>query len=158
MRLLTCDIDLRRCHLYDATDEELLCLDATPVELVQAIMQRARGSDITLAVEVAGVIMHGPQQSHMQRRMAWSLYNIAVVARLAQFAEAMDSVTMLVATSTKWTKGFTEVRRHKMSGAEDEQGFTKAQNHDIKEMKAMAWFFRRDPSAWVPFGRYLECL
>jgi hypothetical protein len=154
--LLTCDIDLHRIHLYHATDEEVVLIDGNYAQFLKVIRQLSAHYSVVLAVESASPILYrGVIQNSTMR---WLVFNLATCGMIAKEYEKDLNVSVSFSPSNKWTKGWTEVRRHKLAGAMDEAGFNKEQNHNIREMKAMAWMFRREPSLWTDMKGFLSCL
>jgi hypothetical protein len=58
---------------------------------------------------------------------------------------------MFVAPSSKWTKGHELKTRHLMAGCVQKQ-------KDLRECEAMIWFYKQDPSVWVPLPQFLAAL
>lgn len=154
-RLLTCDIDLHRCHLYDATDEEVVVVDGSVRDLMTHIKARSYLNSVILAIELASPRLYRGVATSTLR---WMGYNLLAVGMLGHQFSIDPNVHVHVAGSDSWTKGYNEAKRHKLAKATDEVGYTKDQNHNIKEMKAMAWMYRRAPGLWKPYEEYIECL
>lgn len=120
----------------------------------------------TILVEVAGPIMHH-EESHSHRR--WMLYNVAVAATLAS---SWAGKNVLLATSTAWTKGFSEIDRASIAGIAPKKYKTVtrkkggrsvvtrepiwAEPHDVRECRTMIYFYARAPEPWKPLDQYLK--
>jgi hypothetical protein len=126
------------------------------------------GTD-TVLIELAGPVMHH-QESHSHRR--WMIYNALVGARIA--AELADHLPVLVSASTQWTRGYSEEKRHAISGmlplkytthTATKKGVKTqvkspvyAEPHDIRECRCMIDFYTKYPAAWVTMDEYLAAL
>jgi hypothetical protein len=124
-------------------------------------------ADLVL-IEVAGPILHH-EESHSYRR--WMLYNVAVAVGLAH---RYDSIMTPVrfATSTAWTKGYSEVQRDAIAGILPlrYKNVTKKKGsnatvtrvpiweepHDVRECRCMLYLHQRDPKPWQPLAQYLK--
>lgn len=119
---------------------------------VTLILDGIKHRESTILLEIAGPVLHH-EESHSYRR--WMIYNVGVAAGLAaHFPRA------LVATSTSWTNGYNEAYRQAVAGilpiGEDKNGKPKYDEcHDVRECRAMLYFYRAMPKKWVPLTKYL---
>lgn len=166
MSVLAIDIDLGRITAVDS-HRGVLCHGVDPF----SAEGRFSAVDVeTVLIEIAGPVMHH-EESHSHRR--WMLYNAAVASILvSSFVEDIDNV--LVATSTDWTKGYSEIERDAVAGIRPLKYKTVtrkkggksvitrepiwAENHDTRECRAMLYFHARDPKPWKPLDQYLKDL
>ncbi len=167
MSVLAIDIDLGR---ITAVHSELgaICHGVEPFFGAPMLGKAASEAD-TILVEIAGPIMHH-EESHSHRR--WMIYNAVVAAKIVSAFDRYAPV--LVATSTAWTKGYSEIERDAIAGihplkyktvTRTKAGKSKvtrepiwAEPHDCREARCMIYFFLRDPKPWVPLDQYLKAL
>lgn len=111
---------------------------------------------VSAAVSVAGTVLYeiaGPAYARIDSRGAtaqqtrWAIYNAAWAAKI----DRLNPGRVLVAPSSKWTKGYDVKTRHALAKA-------KGKNKDIRECESMLWFFAQNPAAWAPLSTYLENL
>jgi hypothetical protein len=140
----------------------------TPEGLVSAIYSRIPGLD-TVLIELAGPVMHH-RESHSHRR--WMIYNALMGARLAYSFDLGEDI--LVSASTQWTRGYSEEKRHAISGMLPLKYTTRtvtkkgvktqvkspvyAEPHDVRECRCMIDFYAKYPAAWVTVDEYLAAL
>jgi hypothetical protein len=123
----------------------------------------------TVLIELAGPVMHH-QESHSHRR--WMIYNALVGALL--FEHFTRGEEILVSASTQWTRGYSEEKRHAISGMLPLKYTTRmvtkkgvktqvkspvyAEPHDVRECRCMIDFHTKYPAAWVTMADYLAAL
>lgn len=132
------DCDLRKLYAVDSNGV-VLCNGGTDFEMPP---------HDTILFEIAGEIYQkhfGPQA--VVNLMRWSIYNSA---RAGEFDRRYPG-RVLVATSAKWSSGYTEEVRQKVAGAT-------ARNKHLRDAQAMIYFHRVNPGAWQPLHSYLEKL
>lgn len=146
--ILAIDIDLRRVHvvLVHGSERSVICVDA-PVEKAMPLV---RGitlfyPQMPVLIEVADPTVYSGM--NQRGRLAWMVYNSWATAKITDALPLGTNV--LVAPSSAWTCGYSEEVRHKMAGVVP-LAKTKAQNHDLNECQAMAWFYRERPNKWTP--------
>lgn len=158
MRTLAIDIDLGRITMVDSV-AGVLCHGVDPFD-DDAPIKRTVAAPRLVLIEVAGPVMHH-EESHSWRR--WCIYNAIVAAQMVD-TFARDDIKCLVSTSTAWTKGYGEKERHAIAGMlplKHKTGKGKkvpiyAEAHDIRECRAMLYFYQRDPTPWKPLDQYLK--
>lgn len=162
MSTLAIDIDLGRVTAVDSV-RGVLAHGVAPEKWdvdIEGITQ--------VLVEIAGPILHH-EESHSYRR--WMLFN-AVLATTYVVAFEDIHVPVLVATSTAWTKGYSEVQRDAIAGilplryknvTTKKAGNAKVtrvpiwdEPHDVRECRCMLYFRQRDPKPWTPLSQYLK--
>ena len=152
--MIAIDVDLRKITAVD-TEGNVLCDrdDLGPLA--------SRFSFGPVICEIAGPVMHSAdgRDACPPGKRRWMLYNMGWIARLA----AVRPTSVLVATSTAWTKGYTESQRHAIAGMiplKHKKDGTPVYKyaHDVRECFAMLHFYTLDPKVWVPFNTYLESL
>lgn len=160
MSRIAIDIDLGRVTVVHS-ESGVIAHGADPDTINWA---SCPGADLILS-EIAGPILHH-EESHSYRR--WMLYNAIVAAQLERHFVG----PVLVATSTAWTKGYSEVERDAITGIlplrYKNVTRTKGGNatvtrvaiweepHDVRECRCMLYFHQRDPSPWKPLTQYLK--
>lgn len=103
-----------------------------------------------LAQSVVLFEVSGPAYARLDSRGAvsnqtrWAIYNAATAGMLYSLRPGL-----LVAPSSKWTKGYDVKTRHKLAQVT-------GRNKDIRECLAMIWFYRQNPTVWIPLPKYLE--
>ncbi len=164
MSVLAIDIDLGRCTAVDS-EHGLVCHLANPIDMGTGLAHAAARAE-TVLIEIAGPIMHH-EESHSHRR--WMLYNVAVASMLSIAWAGKD---VLVATSTAWTKGYSEIERDAIAGITPTKYKTVtrkkagksvvtrepiwAECHDVRECRCMIYFHARDPKPWMSLTQYLK--
>lgn len=149
MSLFAIDIDLRRVHCWDATNEQVVVVDGGPGDVIDSL--RVAAPPATVLIECASPITYGRLYA---RRQAWLIYNAAAADRLDASLSGMGH-RVLVSPSSVWTRSLSEPVRHKLAGA-DYRARTKDQTHNVRECQTMAWFFRHHPEDWVPWEDFLR--
>jgi hypothetical protein len=149
--IIAVDIDLRKITAVSSTRGVL----ANKVNPEKAPCLPAPDTDATLLVEIAGPVLHH-DESHSYRR--WMIYNVAVASGIAARYN-----TVLVAPSTAWTNGYNEEYRQAVAGILPKGKNAKGdlmydECHDVRECRAMIYFYLASPKKWVPLTKYLEGL
>lgn len=162
MSVLAVDIDLGRITAVHS-EKGVICHGQDPLANPARIVVDAE----TVLIEIAGPILHH-EESHSYRR--WMLYNVAVATVYATAFGPYAKV--LVATSTAWTKGYSEIERDAIAGITplkyktvtrkkaNKSVVTRepiwAEPHDVRECRCMLYMFARDPKPWKPLDQYLK--
>lgn len=149
--VIAVDIDLRKMTAVSSIHGVL----ANKVDPASTPVLGAHHYDATILIEIAGPVMHH-DESHSYRR--WMIYNVAVASGIAA-----NFPNVLVSTSTQWTNGYNEAYRQALAGIlpdrKDKNGKPKYDEcHDVRECRAMLYFYRVMPKKWVPLTKYLEIL
>lgn len=150
MRTIAVDCDLRRIHAWDS-ESGMVCYKAPDLGyLFEYIF--AQDADTRVLFEIVGPIMHREGDARkLHHTHRWMIYNAAMAAHLDRWLREKGYDSPLVATSTAWTRGYTEKERHKIACAD-------ARNHDLRECQSMLAFHRAYPKPWVPLPAFLEAL
>lgn len=156
------DIDLHRIHAVASTGEVIQVNDPSFTPLLDAMMnsQLTRSANTPkplVLIESASPHQYGGRL--FKKKLSWMIYNSAVMASIASALQLMEDIEVRVSPSSTWTKGFPELVRHKMSGAD--QLFTdrnKEDAHNLRECLAMIWFYRKNPDNWVSVPEFLRDL
>jgi hypothetical protein len=100
--------------------------------------------------EIASPVDYTPDgnKAIAYNKRKWTIWNVAQAVHLADVNSCRN---FLVASSSQWTKGYDLKTRHHMAGCKQKQ-------KDLRECEAMIWFYKQDPSAWVPLPQYLSAL
>lgn len=147
--LLAIDCDLHRIHGRVRSNNTLKTV-ASGVKTPEAFgvcLAPYLLPSLTILFEVASAVDYGQTGADSKRR--WMLYNIAVAASLA--TALPPEVPLLVAPSSKWTKGLARPVRHALCK-------TVAPTKDLRECDAMMFMYDHEPQSWVPFNQYLADL
>jgi len=153
------DIDLHRIHVVaqeaPAAVPELVVVDQPDLWSVARTLNMLIDYDpkTTVLIEVASQHTYTPKKQI--GRQAWTIWNTYAATALA--AAVRTGARMLCAPSSVWTKGYEESTRHALAGV-TRLGRTKDQNHNLNECQAMIWFYRHDPTAWLPVHEYFSRL
>lgn len=155
--MIAVDVDLRK--ITAASDESSnVFFDRTDV--APEIFARVAGPGPILC-EIAGPVMHSAdgRDACPPGKRRWMLYNASWIGQLSAFRPG----SVLVATSTAWTKGYKEAQRHAIAGMiplKHKKDGTPVYKyaHDAREVFCMLHFYRLDPTVWVPLHTYLETL
>jgi len=104
----------------------------------------------TILFEIASPVDYTPDgnKAIAYNKRKWTIWNVTQCVYLelgCTFAQ------ILVAPSSKWTKGYDLKTRHAMAGCQQKQ-------KDLRECEAMIWFYRKTPSDWVTLPEYLAKL
>ena len=147
--VIAVDIDLRKMTAVSSI-HGVIANKADPSRII--ILDPFAHKDATILVEIAGPVMHH-DESHSYRR--WMIYNVAVAAGIAA-----NFPNTLVSTSTQWTNGYNEAYRQALAGIlpdrKDKNGKPKYDEcHDVRECRAMLYFYRAMPKKWVLLTKYL---
>ena len=145
--VISIDCDLRRLHAWSSTDGPIASNASLPE--LQAILQ-SRDAGLFL-FECASPHLYGQQV--FKKKLSWMIYNSFCMATLTEQIPGL-----LVAPSSKWTHGYAEEVRHLIAYVKTSEGYTKAQNHDLKECQAMQYYHSQYPGDWVLAADYLETL
>ena len=156
------DVDLRSITAV-STERGILCkqLRVTPDAFQKAYLPcLQRWSDILLLLEIAGPVMHGGtgRDACPPGKRRWMIYNAAWVSEMC-----VRWGNVRVATSTSWTMGYKESERHAIAGVlpmkSDKSGKAiYAENHDVREVRAMLHMHGVAPQRWSTLYDYLEAL
>jgi hypothetical protein len=154
------DIDLRSITAVSTTRGSLCKQYAIhPAAFYKAFLSSSP-EEILVLCEIAGPVMHATSNRDAcpPGKRRWMIYNAAWVSELCALWE-----NTRVATSTAWTKGYTEAARHAIAGIHpiktDKNGRSiYADPHDVREVRAMLCMHHLAPQAWVPIYDYLEKL
>lgn len=143
--ILSFDIDLNRVHAWSSVSGQV-CYNAPSTALPTWELNK---HDVTL-IEVASNVFYDPTPSVVHRTAAWALFNtyIATVLWTWHRSVAADK-KLLVAPSSAWTLGYPEKLRHATAQVTGD-------NHDIREVRCMQFFYRQNPDKWVPFDSYFN--
>lgn len=156
--VLAIDIDLGRCTAVHS-ERGVICHGVDMLAPGTGFNLSAE----TILIEVAGPILHH-DESHSYRR--WMIYNSMTAALLVAALSPLAKV--LVATSTAWTKGYSEVERDAIAGilptkykmVTRKNKITREplwlEAHDIRECRCMLYLFARDPKPWKSLTHYLK--
>lgn len=155
------DIDLHRMHAAEhvlAGDGVIMLNDDRPIRLAARIRQDTGDEKPLVLVECASPHQYGGRL--YQKKLAWMIYNSAVLAEIAAMCVIMDGAFELrCSPSSTWTKGYPEAARHRMSGAD--QFFAdrnKDDQHNLRECLAMIWFYKQTPDNWTTVHEFLRAL
>jgi hypothetical protein len=108
----------------------------------------------TVLFEIASPVSfnRGGQSSAIMHNLAkWAIWNVAQATMLDANLRRINYPGILVAPSNVWTKGHDLKTRHMIAGC-------KQPKKDLREAEAMIWFYRKDPSVWLPLPQYLQTL
>lgn len=161
--ILAIDIDLGRFTAVHSVDGVMAhSADPCGVDIVglshRTVLNR-------VLIEVAGPVMHHAE-SHSHRR--WMLYNMATASRFYDEFLRRSGCKVLVAPSTAWTEGYTELERDAIAGIRPlkyktvtRKGKTTrvpiwAEPHDVRECRCMIDMFQKNPKHWKPLDQYLK--
>lgn len=103
----------------------------------------------TVLFEIASATDYSDSKAIAHHKRRWTIWNVACAQRLDTMMPF--GITMLVAPSSAWTKGFNLKQRHAIAGCD-------AKQKDLRECQAMLWFHAREPATWVPLHQFLESL
>lgn len=143
--ILSFDIDLNRVHAW-SSETGRVCYNATGAEVP---FQQLSLHDITL-IEVASNIFYDKRPQVVHRSAAWAIFNTYFATVLWTWHRSIAADKKLfVAPSSLWSLGYPEHARHAIAEVTGD-------NHDIREARAMQFFYGRNPSKWVPFDVYFN--
>jgi hypothetical protein len=102
-------------------------------------------------MEEGDVLLYECASPHLYRgahkkALSWMIFNSAMMSVVHSIRP-----DMLVAPSSKWTKGLPEKVRQATAGCT-------ARNHDLRECECMIYFYQKHPELWTPYLGYLEAL
>lgn len=140
-RILSFDIDLNRFHAWSNV-EGRVCYNETllPVAAIQS-------HDLIL-IEVASPLMYDKKPAVVHRKVAWAIFNTYMAVQIFSCTKPPQQV--LVSPSHEWTNGYEEAVRQSMADVTGED------NHDIREVRTMQFFYGLTPQKWVPFATYFN--
>lgn len=149
--IIAVDIDLRKMTAVSSLGH-VIANKVNPA--LKPVLTDAH-KEATILVEIAGPVMHH-EESHSYRR--WMIYNSLIAAGIAA-----RFPTVLVSPSTLWTNGYNEEYRQAVAGilpiGKDGKGNPKYEEcHDVRECRAMIFFYKSKPKNWVPLTTYLAGL
>jgi hypothetical protein len=145
LSILSFDIDLNRIHAW-SSESGRVCYNASGSEVP---FQQMALHDITL-IEVASNVFYDRTPSIVHRRAAWAIFNTYFATVLWTWHRSVaPEKKILVAPSSAWTLGYSEEFRHSIAEVTGD-------NHDIREVRCMQFFYRRNPDKWVPFETYFN--
>lgn len=144
--IIAVDIDLRKMTAVSSLGH-VLANKVNPA--LKPVLTDAH-KDATILVEIAGPVMHH-EESHSYRR--WMIYNSIIAAGIAA-----RFPNVLVSPSTLWTNGYNEEYRQAVAGILPNEKGKYDECHDVRECRAMIYFFKSKPRAWVPLTTYLAGL
>jgi hypothetical protein len=153
--IVAIDIDLRRIHAVQmrGINPSVVAIDEPDYRNVVRLISLL--STRTVLIELASPMLYSGRID--KKRLAWFIWNVAAATRIVDDLTALR-IPVLVAPSSKWTRGYAEEARHKMAQVEYFPDYTKKQNHDLSECQAMIWFYLKAPHDWVTLGDYLAGL
>lgn len=119
----------------------------------------------TVLIEIAGPVMHrvGDEASECPyNKRRWMISNVCLATQIALYY-GIPPMKVLVATSSTWTLGFDEPTRQAMAGIKplklNKAGArVYAENHDIRECRAMLYLYKGSQEKWLPLNTFLERL
>ncbi len=142
--ILSFDIDLNRVHAY-SNDYGVICENSPDIPYGSLQCHQ------TVLIEVASANFYGSKPGEIYNRVKWVIFNSMMAGRIYQHCMQMtDCPIVLVAPSSSWTCGYPEALRHSLAGVTG--------SHDIKECKAMQFFYGTNPGKWQAFEAYFASL
>lgn len=145
--IIAFDIDLNRIHAW-STKFGKVCYNAKAVPTHMLLPHH----DLIL-IEVASNVFYDRRQEVVFNTAKWAIYNAMTAGRIYEYIQQHNPRTpVLVAPSSLWTLGYEEAVRHAMACVTGED------NHDLRETRAMIFFYKHSPSKWVPFESYFQNL
>ena len=133
------DIDLRSCHYWGDGDER--GTGVLPGTVYREICQL---EPALVLLECASPHLYAGVVH--EKTLSWMIYNSAVV----QYLACELPMDVLVSPSSRWTKQYGDKERWKLAGIPERYA-----NKHIRDCRAMVWFYRHDPEAWMPWWDYL---
>jgi hypothetical protein len=130
-------------------------------DLHYAVMD-ASHFDMVLIEVASAICYHGDSKAAAASTARWQIWN-SLAAGVLWAKLARPDRRVRVSPSSRWTMGYDEKTRHAMAGINPVK-FKKngvpvyAENHDIRECRAMLWSYSVKPALWVPMEQYLESL
>lgn len=106
-----------------------------------------------ILIEVASGISYGSgKKGEEVSRRKWAVYNSMMAGRIYEYASTYSPTSVVrVAPSHVWTCGYDEKTRQMLAGVSGD-------NHDIRECRAMQFFYYTNPNKWVEFEAYYASL
>lgn len=140
------DCDLHKTYCV-ADDGRVVC-KASPV---LTGVELAHGD--TLLYEIASPMDYTPDGNKgiAYNKRRWTIWNVAQAVQLDNdiLASAlMVEANLLVSPSSKWTRGYELLARHKLAGC-------KLGEKNLRECEAMLWFYKHRPADWIPLEQFL---
>jgi hypothetical protein len=146
MSIIAFDVDLLRIHAW-STETRRVCYEAPDFPFDELVKHDR------ILMEVASPNFYDKRPSVVYNTMKWACFNMTMLGRLARWLEERGQLDkLLVAPSSAWSCGHEEAVRQEMAGC------TGQDNHDLRETRAMIWFYKRAPGKWVPYHDYLRSL
>ncbi len=156
MTIVALDVDLHKIYAVTDGGKILAKAEPNPEQVISSIMHIADGDDegTTVLIEVASPVMYIKDIKVVHNVVKWALWNITAAQRISS-ALLRDSGTrsydVFVAPSHVWTHGHALDVRHQVAKCVQKQ-------KDLRECEAMIFYYKQDPSKWVPLSKYLEDL
>lgn len=148
MHVLAIDCDLRRLHAV-STVAGRVCYNAPDLEQIRAFLRTDRPEVVLF--EMAGMVYGNKMKNAaIVNYMRWAIYNSVQAGVLNDICLHELGHGAVFATSAIWTRGYNEKTRHIMAKCAG------ADNHDIRECRAMLYFHHCEPQRWVPLTHIME--
>lgn len=148
--ILAIDCDLRQSYCVDSAGRA--CRGPSPAALEPFPDIQAQD---TVLFEIASPVSfnRGGQSSAIMHNLAkWAIFNVAQAAlldcKLRRAFQCPDYPGLLVCPSNVWTKGYDLKTRHLIAGC-------KQPKKDLRECEALLYFYKQDPTPWLPLHEYL---
>lgn len=140
------DIDLRK--IYAVTDQgQVIAKAQSSVDTVVLGLQDSLDNGDTVLIEVASPVMYIKDPAVVHNVIRWALWNITAAQKISSSLKCK----VLVAPSHVWTHGHNLEVRHAVAGCKQKQ-------KDLRECEAMIYYYKQDPSKWIPLPKFLENL
>lgn len=145
MSIVALDVDFKK--IYAVTDGGEVLLKASPEIVWPAILEND-----TILMEVSSPVMYIRDIKVVYNVVKWALWNMAIAQRIDSAVQQFSGTPrFLVAPSHVWTCGHPLKVRHEVAKCVQKQ-------KDLRECEAMIYYYKQDPSKWVPLTKYLENL
>ena len=153
MSVCAIDIDIREFTVVSGDE-------AAQTHSLRDAAMAMTGYDVALIEVASAICYHGDSKAATASTARWQIWNSLTAGWLAC---RFRGGSLLVSPSNRWTMGYDEKTRHELAGIKPLK-FKKngvpvyAENHDIRECRAMLWSYSVKPALWVPMEQYLETL
>jgi hypothetical protein len=147
------DCDLHKLYAWDSTSGLVCKAEPSILPIVNRAAEYSRvGKTCLVLFEIAGQPYANKfTPGAMRNWTRWAEFNVASAFRLECRLAALPRVSLLVATSDRWTKGHELHVRHAVAKC-------RASSKDVREAEAMVFYYKNDPSRWQTVDQYMEAL
>jgi hypothetical protein len=151
MTIVALDVDLHKIYCVSDSGKVLAKEDKAPPWSKLA----SEEPDIVL-MEISSPVMYIKDIKVVHNVVKWALWNMAIACQIDDYCKdgrglGWKSTEFLVAPSHAWTHGHPLKIRHEVAKCKQPQ-------KDLRECEAMIFYYKQDPSKWIPLAKYLEAL